>query len=640
MFNFTIKLLNILNNNHMKALLRITKLTSFFFLFIFASCSDDDDGMAPPPPETTVNIVEAAQATTELSSLVAALQKADESANNDLITALSGDGPFTVFAPTNQAFADLLAQLDGFDSLDDFNSQELQDLLAVILTYHVVSGSAALSTDLSDGQTLTTLQGSTLDVSTSGGVFIGDATDNDAQVTTADVEASNGVVHIIDKVLLPQAIIDQLADIILVPITDLAIGNENLENLVAALVAADGDLPTVLRGDGPFTVLAPTDEAFETFLGGASLDDIPTEVLTQVLLNHVIEGELYSTDLQGLGSGYTSTSAVGAGDENISIFFDTSDGVSFNGVSSVVTADVKALNGVVHVVDAVIDLPNIVDHAVANPNLSSLVAALTDGGNTTFTDLLSNEEEEFTVFAPLNDAFSAFTNPNSNDLNAILSNHVVVGASAFSSGLMNSYVNTAAEFDTDENLSLYINTDDGVTLNGVSNVVAADIVATNGVIHAVDAVIDLPTVVTFAVADPNFSTLVQALTELTPSTDFVSVLSAQGGAGDDPFTVFAPTNAAFEALAAIPDEAGLTPVLQHHVVAGANVRSGDLSDGIMATTLEGDAITINLPGTGDNIADVTDGAGNTGIGIDAVDVQAINGVIHVLDGVLIPDTSN
>lgn len=633
-------MLNILNNDHMKALLRITKLTSFVFLFIFASCSDDDDGMAPPPPETTVNIVEAAQATTELSSLVAALQKADESANNDLITALSGDGPFTVFAPTNQAFVDLLAQLDGFDSLDDFNSQELQDLLAVILTYHVVSGSAALSTDLSDGQTLTTLQGSTLEVSTSGGVFIGDATDNDAQVTTADVEASNGVVHIIDKVLLPQAIIDQLADIILVPITDLAIGNENLENLVAALVAADGDLPTVLRGDGPFTVLAPTDEAFETFLDGASLGDIPTEVLTQVLLNHVIEGELYSTDLQGLGSGYTSTSAVGAGDENISIFFDTSDGVTFNGVSSVVAADVKALNGVVHVVDAVIDLPNIVDHAVANPNLSSLVAALTDGGNTTFTDLLSNEEEEFTVFAPLNDAFSAFTNPNSNDLNAILSNHVVVGASAFSSGLMNSYVNTAAEFDTDENLSLYINTDDGVTLNGVSNVVAADIVATNGVIHAVDAVIDLPTVVTFAVADPNFSTLVQALTELTPSTDFVSVLSAQGGAGDDPFTVFAPTNAAFEALAAIPDEAGLTPVLQHHVVAGANVRSGDLSDGIMATTLEGDAITINLPGTGDNIADVTDGAGNTGIGIDAVDVQAINGVIHVLDGVLIPDTTN
>lgn len=624
----------------MKVLEQLTRLTFMVLFLAFTSCSDDDNGTNPPEPEEEVTIVDAAQATAELSSLVAALQKADESPNNDLVAALDGEGPFTVFAPTNQAFEDLLAQLDGFDSLDDFNSQQLQDLLAVVLTYHVVADAAVLSSDLSDGQTVTTLQGSSVEISTQGGVFISDATAEAAQVTTADIEVSNGVVHIIDKVLLPQAALDALADVLLVPITDLAIGNENLQNLVAALVAANGDLPTVLRGEGPFTVLAPTDEAFETFLGGAALEDVPVDVLTNVLLNHVISGEVTSSDLTGLGSGYTNTLAVGAGEQNISLFFDTTDGVTFNGVSNVVAADVKALNGIVHVVDAVIDLPNIVDHAVANPNLTSLVGALTDGGNTTFTDLLSNEEEDFTVFAPLNDAFSAFTNPNGNDLNAILSNHVVVGAAAFSSGLTNSYVNTAAEFDTDENLSLYINTDDGVTLNGVSNVVLADIVATNGVIHAVDAVIDLPTVVTFAAADPNFSTLVQALTELTPSVDFVSVLSAQGGAGSDPFTVFAPTNDAFAALAAIPAEADLIPVLQHHVVAGANVRSGDLSDGIMATTLEGDAITINLPGTGDNIADVTDGAGNTGIGIDVVDVQAINGVIHVVDTVLIPDTTN
>ncbi|WP_421803230.1 fasciclin domain-containing protein [Flagellimonas sp.] len=622
----------------MKTLKNFTKLTLLFLLTSIVSCSDDDDGNMPP--DDSVTIVEAAQATAELNTLVSALQKADESANNDLVAALSGEGPFTVFAPTNEAFNDLLAQLDGFDSLDDFSSQQLQDLLAVILTYHVVADASVLSTDLSDGQSITTLQGSTLQVSTQGGVFIGDATDVDAEVTTANIEVSNGVVHIIDKVLLPQAILDELADIILVPITDLALGNENLENLVAALVVADGDLPTVLRGDGPFTVLAPTDEAFATFLDGAALEDVPVDVLTNVLLNHVISGEVTSEDLIGLGSGYTSTLATGAGDQNVSLFFDASGDVIFNGVSTVITPDVKALNGIVHVVNAVIDIPNIVDHAIANPGLTSLVGALTEGGNTTFTDLLSNEEETFTVFAPGNDAFSAFTNPNSNDLNAILSNHVVVGAAAFSSDLTNSYVNTAAEFAADENLSLYINTDDGVTLNGTSSVVTADIVASNGVIHTVDAVIDLPTVVTFAVADPNFSTLVQALTELTPSTDFVSVLSAQDGAGSDPFTVFAPTNVAFDALASIPAEADLIPILQHHVVAGANIRSGDLSDGATATTLEGDMITINLPGTGDNIADITDGAGNTGIGIDAVDVQAINGVIHVVDTVLIPNTTN
>ncbi len=626
----------------MKALIKFSKFTLLAFAFIFISCSDDDDN-GPDNPGPTANIVVTAQATTELSSLVSALQKADESADNDLIGALSGDGPFTVFAPTNAAFTDLLAQLDGYSSLDDFNTQELQNLLAVILKYHVIPGDAALSTDLSDGQTLVTLQGPSLEISTQGGVFIIDATNINAEVTTANVETTNGVVHIIDKVLLPQAILDELADIILVSITDLAIGNDNLENLVAALIAANEDLPTVLRGDGPFTVLAPTDEAFENFLGGDELGDIPVETLTNVLKNHVINGEFFRADLEALGSGYESTRAIGAGDQNISIFFDTAgDEVTFNGASTVETADVKALNGVVHVVDEVIDLPNIVDHALANPELADLVTELTDGGNTTFTDLLSNEEEVYTVFAPVNAAFDAFTNPNSNPIGDVLSNHVVVGAAAFSSGLTNSYVNTFAEFDTDENLSLYINTDDDtVTLNGSSEVAIADIVATNGVIHAVDAVIDLPTVVTFATADPNFTTLVQALTTLTPGTDFVATLSAQDGNGDDPFTVFAPTDDAFAALATIPAEADLVPILQHHVIDGENIRSGDLTaDGVTVTpaTLEGDTFSITLPGTDGNIADITDGAGNTGIGIDAVDVQAINGVIHVVDTVLIPDT--
>ena len=213
----------------MKTLKHLSRLTLLLLCIGLTSCSNDDNGPTPPMEEDA-NIVEAAQATSELSTLVAALQKADESANNDLITALSGEGPFTVFAPTNEAFNDLLAQLDGFDSLDDFSSQQLQDLLAVILTYHVVAD-AAFSTDLSDGMSLTTLQGSSLQVDIDGDVFIQDATDVPAQVVDADIEVSNGVVHIIDKVLLPQAILDELADIILVPITDLALGNENLENL-------------------------------------------------------------------------------------------------------------------------------------------------------------------------------------------------------------------------------------------------------------------------------------------------------------------------------------------------------------------------------------------------------------------------
>ncbi|WP_372945554.1 fasciclin domain-containing protein [Muriicola sp.] len=292
---------------------------------------------------------------------------------------------------------------------------------------------------------------------------------------------------------------------------------------------------------------------------------------------------------------------------------------------------------------------DIVDLAIATDDLSILVAALQRA------DLVSALQADgpFTVFAPTNAAFEAFLNANNfasledvpvEILTQVLLNHVVSGE--FTSGSLSSgYVSSLSTAGAGgNNLSLFINTSSGVTINGISDVITADVDATNGVVHIVDAVIDIPTVVTFAVADPNFSTLVSALTELTPNTDFAGILSrTEGGNGDgiDPdFTVFAPTNAAFDALPSIPDEPVLTQVLLHHVVGGANVRSGDLTDGIMAATLEGDDITINLPGTGDNIADVTDGSGTSDIGIIAVDVQAGNGVIHVLNKVMIPDTNN
>lgn len=608
------------------------------FISVGISCSDDEDTpMEEQNPLGT--IVETAAASAELTSLVAVLTAADQAEGIDLIGTLSGTGPFTVFAPTNAAFEDLLAQLDGYNSISDFDSPEDLALLASILTYHVVLGNAVFSKDLSNGQEITTVQGESLTISIQGGVTITDATGVPANVTTADIANSNGVVHLIDKVLIPQAVLDALAGGDPLSIVDLALGSEILTNLVAALSQAG--LVSALEGTGPFTVFAPTDTAFETFLsdnGFADLSEVPTEVLTQVLLNHVVSGKFLSTDLT---SGYVSSlSTAGPAGANLSLYLDTSEGVVINGISEVILADIEANNGVVHVVNKVIGLPTIVDHALANPNLVNLVGALTTDGNTTFTDLLSGEGP-FTVFAPLNTAFSEFTNPNGNELNTILANHVISGAAAFSSGLSTTYVNTLGTNTDGDNLSMYINTTDGVTLNGSSTVVLADVVAVNGVIHAVDAVIDVPTVVTFATADPNFSTLVTALTAATPATDFASVLSGVG-----PFTVFAPTNDAFQGLLdsnmAWNDlgdigETLLTSVLNYHVVSG-NIRSGDLTNpgNTTATTLLGQDLTITLPGSGNNIADITDGAGNTGIGIIAVDVQAGNGVIHVLNQVLLP----
>ena len=623
----------------------ILLLSACIFLW---SCSDDEDDN-PMPMETT-SIVDAAIATNTLSSLVAALQKADESANNDLVAALADEnGTFTVLAPTNDAFADLFSRLDGYSSLDDFDTAAEQDLLATILTYHVVAGAAVTSGMLSDGQTVQTLQTESLTVSTQGGVFFTDAAGESAQVTTADVATDNGVVHIINKVLLPQAAIDALNGVLLFTITDTAVGNADLSSLVAALQLTG--LDAVLDDAGSYTVFAPTNDAFTTFLDGATLADFDTEdgraALAQILLNHVIGGaEITSDDLVAAGSGYASTLADGPVDgTNLSLYYDTSDGVEFNGVSSVVDggANVKATNGIVHVVDAVIDLPTVVDHALANDNFSSLVGALTDGGNTVdFVSVLSDEDALYTVFAPINDAFAAFTNPDANVLQDILLNHVIGETVALSDGLATGYVNTLATFDEGENLSMYINTADGVLINGISTVALTDVVTTNGVIHAVDTVIDIPSVVTFAAADATFAPLVTALTTATPATDFVATLT-----GDGPFTVFAPTADAFQALLDSNDdwttvddidEDLLTAVLQHHVVNGSNVRSGDLTpDGdTVAPTLEGDDITITLPGTGDNIADVTDGSANDDIGIVVVDVQAGNGVIHVLNKVMIP----
>jgi uncharacterized surface protein with fasciclin (FAS1) repeats len=632
LLNKTIKTLLAMKKNFLKWMLPLVLIS------VSLSCSEDD-GTPNEQPEPLGTIVETALSTSDLTSLVAVLTAADQAEGTDLIGTLSGTGPFTVFAPTNAAFDNLLAQLDGYSSVSDFDTPEELALLANILTYHVVLGNAVYSGDLSDGQQITTVQGETLTVSIQGGVRINDATGTPANVTVADIAAENGVIHLVDKVLLPQSVLDALAGEEPISIVGLASGSEVLTSLVAALSQAD--LVSALEGEGPFTVFAPTDTAFETFLsdnGFADLSAVPVAVLTQVLLNHVVSGKVLSTDLN---SGYVSTlSTAGPEGANLSLFVDTSEGVVLNGNSSVILPDIEASNGVVHVVNKVIGLPTIVDHAVANPNLSNLVGALTADGNTTFTDLLSGDGP-FTVFAPLNAAFDAFTNPNSNALNTILANHVISGAAAFSGGLSTTYTNTLGTNTDGDFLSMYINTDDGVSINGSSAVVLADVVAVNGVIHAVDAVIDVPTVVTFAAADPNFSTLVTALTSATPGTDFVSVLSGEG-----PFSVFAPTNDAFQGLldsnmawntVGDIEETLLTTVLSYHVVAG-NVRSGDLTNpgNTAATTLQGQDFTITLPGTGSHIADITDGSGNSSIGIIAVDVQAGNGVIHVINQVLLP----
>lgn len=450
----------------------IKKLSiAMVLLLTFAACSDDDDNSNEILP-TQPNIVELAIATPELSSLVAALTAAD------LVDALNADGPFTVFAPTNDAFATFLSE-NGFANLDEVPV----DVLTQVLLYHVVAGKIG-STDLTNpgNTTAMTLQGEDLTV-TMPEATITDATGaSDIGITAVDIEASNGVVHLVNKVMLPFPLEQN--------IVDLALDTPELSSLVAALTAAD--LVGALNGDGPFTVLAPTNEAFATFLsdnGFATLDDVPVDVLTQVLLNHVISGVITSSDLVSAGSGYSNTLANGAGNNSMSIYFNTSNGVKFNGISSVSLADITASNGVVHIVDAVIGLPTVVTFAAADPTFSTLVTALTElTPATDFVEVLQGVGP-FTVFAPTNDAFSALPAiPAEEPLTQILLYHVVAGNIA--SGDLTNPGNTTAMTLQGEDITVTMpeatitdasgNTDIGI--------IAVDVQAVNGVIHAINKV--------------------------------------------------------------------------------------------------------------------------------------------------------
>ena len=427
-------------------------------------------------------------------------------------------------------------------------------------------------------------------------------------------------------------------------IADFVVANEaNYSLLLEALQKADGNLVATLSGNGPFTVFAPDNTAFTAFLndnGFADIDAVPTDVLSQILLNHVVCGSVQSTQLS---TGYIKTLATSsAANQTMSMYVDLSSGVKLNGVSSVTGADNIVDNGVVHLVDGVIGLPSIATLAAANSGFSSLVAALDAASLVSTVDTGG----PFTVLAPDDNAFTTFLDGAAlgdipvETLTQVLLNHVLndVTLSTDLTTAGAGYANTLAKGAGDNDMSIYFNTDSGVSFNGVSNVAAADVIAENGVIHAVDAVIGLPTVVTFATADPTFSTLVAALTDSRLTTDFVSVLSTPDGTDPAPFTVFAPTNDAFTDLLAELnagglgdiDEPTLNATLTYHVVGGANVLDSDLSDGLTVTTLGGD-ITADVTG-GPKLTDANDRES----GIIATNVQAANGIIHVINKVILP----
>ena len=462
------------------------------------------DAVLVPSFIAVSDIVELAVATDDLSILVQALTKFD-----DLVEALSDNsGQYTVFAPTNEAFADLLG-IVGQEELDDIP----ESVLRRILEYHVVSGTVAASGDLSDGQEIATLlEGESVKVTLGSSVQIDNAT-----VVTADVNAINGVVHIVDEVLVPS-----LEANIVNTVVEPAYFNADFTTLTSAVVKADL-LSTLIDSESSFTVFAPTNAAFEA-AGITSLDDYSAEQLADVLLYHVLDFEADQEAVAALGTG-SAVPSLG-GNSYLSI---NADGIFLNGISQVAATDIAAENGVVHVIDRTLLPPssNIVDIAVAasqatEAEFGQLVAALTavenDASAPNLITVLSDADAAFTVFAPTDVAFQTLYDAVGDQdedgdaditdlvsaagglevIASVLQYHVVSGR-VFSTDIPNlldgssdvsvSTVLTDASFTLNSDLT--ITATDGALGIGLDNaaIVGTNILGTNGVIHTIDQVI-------------------------------------------------------------------------------------------------------------------------------------------------------
>ena len=541
------------------------------------------DAVMVPPVVTVVDVVLNSPDHTILEAAVVAAELADD---------LTAAGPFTLFAPTDDAFAALGTVVD--DLLLDPTGE-----LADILLYHVVSGTV-LSTDLTAGD-VTTLNGKDVTVSFDGGnVFI-----NDAQVTVADIETDNGVVHVIDAVMIPPV----------VTVVDVVINSPDHTVLEAAVVAAE--LADDLTAAGPFTLFAPTDAAFAAL--GTVVDDLlldPTGALADILLYHVVSGEVLSTDL-------TAGDVTTLNGKDVTVSFD--GGNVFINDAQVTVADIQTDNGVVHVIDAVMIPPvvTVVDVVINSPDHTVLEAAVVAAE---LADDLT-AAGPFTLFAPTDAAFAALGTvvddlllDPTGALADILLYHVVSG-SVLSTDL------TEGDVPTLNGKDVTVSFDGGNIFINDAQVTVADIETDNGVVHVIDAVMIPPvvTVVDIVINSPDHNILEAAVVAAELADD----LTAEG-----PFTVFAPTDAAFAALGTVVDDLLLDPtgaladILLYHVVSGS-VLSTDLTEGPVPT-LNGADVNVTFDGGNIFINDAQ---------VTAADIETDNGIVHVIDVVLLPPTS-
>jgi uncharacterized surface protein with fasciclin (FAS1) repeats len=410
-------------------------------------------------------VVQTAQENGKFTTLIGALNA------TGLTETLNGSGPYTVFAPTDTAFAAMNQTL--LNNLTQDNAS-----LAKVLQYHVVPGKI-MSSQLTNNMTVKTLEGSDLVIIVNQtGAYV-----NGAKIVTADVEGSNGVIHVIDKVLVPQTIVQT------------AMNTSDLSTLTSAIQMAN--LTETLNGTGPFTVFAPTNSALanSTYVNGlVAAND--TANLTKLLTYHVVPYRVV------IGNDTNSSLLKTVEGSNLVMIVNAS-GTYING-AKVVTSNIICSNGVVQIIDkALIPPKTIVQTAAENGNFSKLVAAI---GAANLTETL-NGTGPYTVFAPTDAAFNALdqslldrlTTTDKENLTKILTYHVVPGM-VMSFELKNGTVTTV------EGEQLNVSVNGTVVKIGNVTVTMTDIITTNGVIHVIDKVLIPPSMnMTATTMDPNTS---------------------------------------------------------------------------------------------------------------------------------------
>lgn len=409
-------------------------------------------------------------------------------------------------------------------------------------------------------------------------------------------------------------------------IVDIAAGNPDFSLLVAAATRA-GLVETLANPDGAFTVFAPTNAAFAASgITEEMIDSMPVASLTGILSYHALLGEVPSS---AITAGPVTSVAT------FTLFLGTTGGVTINGGNTVtgganvVTADIAADNGIIHVIDRVLLPPNIPMLATYG-GLTSLVGAVVSAG---LDDELSGAGP-FTVFAPTNEAFTAAGTVDPADLPGILLYHVVSGA--VTSTAVPAMAPSISPNAYGDNLTLLFDTSSGVTINGGPSAVAGlvDLRATNGVVHVIDGVI-LPMNVVDAATAAGLTGLLGAVGAAAPLSGGTTVAAALSA--DAPYTVFAPSNAAFTAAASVV--AGLTAaqvrdVLLYHVLDTTTFTAPVLAADLPAA--DGDLATLNAANSIPYVAGpppTVDGAS-----VEATDIVVTNGVVHLIGAVMVPET--